>query len=156
VADEKGLLAQYRSATNDQVPVIPDISVGFNDRGVRLATNHPAQPRQWLPGEGPASTLDHLFRCVAVPELDPRLPMIMVTSWNEWNEDTGIEPIPGTPTHTDDSPSGSDYTEGYTYGGEGSSAIDTLGRDVALLDRQTDGSSAAEKQEAASAITKSC
>ena len=27
------------------------------------------------------------------------------------------------------------YTQGYTYGGEGQSAVDTLRRDVALLDR---------------------
>ena len=79
------------------MPVIPDIASGFNDRGFRLPTNHPAQPRQWLPGEGPASTLDHLFRCVAIPEVSPALPMVMVTSWDDWNEDTGIEPIGGHP-----------------------------------------------------------
>ena len=50
------------AATDGRVPVVPDIASGFNDRGFRLPTNHPAQPRQWLPGVGPASTLDHLFR----------------------------------------------------------------------------------------------
>ena len=105
VADEKFLLAVYRNTTDDRVPVIPDVGPGFNDRGFRLATNHPAQPRQWTAGEGPSSTLDHLFREVAIPELDPRLPMVMVTSWNDWNEDTGIEPVGGTPTTVDDSPS---------------------------------------------------
>ena len=108
------------------MPVIPDVASSFNDRGFRLPTNHPAQPRQWLPGEGPASTLDHLFRCVALPEVDPALPIVMVTSWNDWNEDTGIEPIGGTPTHVDDSPTGTAYTQGYTYGGEGRSALRVL------------------------------
>jgi glycoprotein endo-alpha-1,2-mannosidase len=135
VSDEKRLLEEYRAATGGRVPVIPDVGPGFNDRGFRLATNHPAQPRQWLPGEGPASTLDHLFREVAIPELDPTLPMVMVTSWDDWNEDTAIEPIGGTPTHIDDSSTHSMYTQGYTYGGEGQSAVVTLRRDVALLDR---------------------
>ena len=136
VADERHLLSEYSAATDGRVPVIPDISSSFNDRGFRLPTNHPAQPRQWLPGEGPASTLDHLFRCVALPEVDPALPIVMVTSWNDWNEDTGIEPIGGTPTHTDDSPSGSAYTQGYTYGGEGRAALRVLRTDTTLLDQK--------------------
>jgi glycoprotein endo-alpha-1,2-mannosidase len=136
VADERHLLSQYSAATDGQVPVIPDIASGFNDRGFRLPTNHPAQPRQWLPGEGPASTLDHLFRCVAIPEVSPTLPMVMVTSWDDWNEDTGIEPISGTPTDVDDSPSGTAYTQGYTYGGEGRQALRVLRADVNLLDRR--------------------
>ena len=127
------------------MPVIPDVASGFNDRGFRLATNHPAQPRQWLPGEGPASTLDHLFRCVAIPEVSPTLPMVMVTSWNDWNEDTGIEPIGGTPTDVDDSPSGNAYTQDYTYGGEGRQALKALRADVNHLDRRFDGRAGAAK-----------
>lgn len=134
-ADQRFLLTVYRNATSNKVPVLPVVQPGFNDRGYRLATNHPALPRQWLPGEGPASTLDHFFRCVAIPELDPTLPVVMVTSWDDWNEDTGVEPIPGTPTTHDDSPSGNAYTQGYEYGGEGTSTERTLGRDVALLDK---------------------
>ena len=135
VPDEKRLLEEYRAATGGRVPVIPDVGPGFNDRGFRLPTNHPAQPREWLPGEGPASTLDHLFRDVAIPELDPTLPIVMVTSWDDWNEDTAIEPMAGTPTHLDDSITHNLYTQGYTYGGEGQSAVTLLRRDVSLLDR---------------------
>ena len=136
IADERHLLSEYSAATDGRVPVIPDIASSFNDRGFRLPTNHPAQPRQWLPGEGPASTLDHLFRCVAIPQVSPTLPMVMVTSWDDWNEDTGIEPIGGTPTDVDDSPSGKAYTQGYTYGGEGRTALKVLRADVNLLDRR--------------------
>jgi hypothetical protein len=116
--------------------VVPDVAPGFNDRGFRLPTNHPALPRQWLPGDGPASTLDHFFRCVAMPELDPALPMVMLTSWDDWNEDTGLEPIGGTSTSVDDSLSGSVYTQGYRYGGEGAATTRTLRRDVRLLDER--------------------
>jgi glycoprotein endo-alpha-1,2-mannosidase len=146
VTDELGLLRQYRQASGGRVPVIPDVSPGFNDRGVRLAIDHPAQPRQWLPGDGPSSTLDHLFKDVAVPSIDPGLPMVMVTAWNEWNEDTGIEPIGGVSTTTDDSPSGDAYTQGYAYGGEGSSTVRTLRNDIDGVDKasplsKADGSS---------------
>jgi hypothetical protein len=156
VADERHLLSEYRAATDGRVPVIPDIASSFNDRGFRLPTNHPAQPRQWLPGEGSASTLDHLFRCVALPEVDPALPMVMVTSWNDWNEDTGIEPVGGTPTHTDNSPTGDAYTQGYTYGGEGRAALRVLRTDTTLLQRAFDGSRATNDQQAATAPAGSC
>jgi glycoprotein endo-alpha-1,2-mannosidase len=134
-ADQRFLLTLYRNATNNKVPVLPVVQPGFNDRGFRLETNHPAQPRQWQAGDGPSSTLDQMLRCVAIPELDPALPIVMVTSWDDWNEDTGIEPIPGTPTTRDDSPSGTAYTQGYQYGGEGTSEVRTLASDVRLLDR---------------------
>ena len=62
--------------------------------------------------------------------------MVMVTSWDDWNEDTGIEPIGDTPTDLDDSPSGKAYTQGYTYGGEGRKALTVLRTDVNLLDRR--------------------
>jgi hypothetical protein len=145
-ADQRFLLTIYRNATGNKVPVLPVVQPGFNDRGFRLTTNHPAQPRQWLAGDGPSSTLDQMLRCVAIPEVDPALPIVMVTSWDDWNEDTGIEPIPGTPTTKDDSPSATAYTQGYQYGGEGSSEVHTLVRDVKLLDRayargETGGSS---------------
>jgi glycoprotein endo-alpha-1,2-mannosidase len=151
VADERHLISEYSAATDGRVPVIPDIASGFNDRGFRLPTNHPAQPRQWLPGEGPASTLDHLFRCVAIPEVSSTLPMVMVTSWDDWNEDTGIEPIGGTATHVDDSSSGTAYTQGYTYGGEGRKALTVLRDDVNLLDRRVAAAGGAHTAPAARA-----
>jgi hypothetical protein len=156
IADERHLLGGYRTATHGRVPVIPDISSGFNDRGFRLLTNHPAQPRQWLPGASPASTLDHLFRCVALPEVDPALPMVMVTSWNDWNEDTGIEPIAGTPTAIDDSPSRNAFTQGYVYGGEGRTALQALRSDVTLLDDRFAGGHASTGPSSRSSTARSC
>jgi hypothetical protein len=129
-ADERNLMKTYSKATGGKVPVIPDITPGFNDRGVRLSTNHPAQPREWLPGAGTASTLDNLFRKVAVPTLDARAPIVFVTAWNEWNEDSGVEPVPGVATSKDNSATGTQYTQGYTYGGEGDSALQVLRKDT--------------------------
>ena len=55
--------------------------------------------------------------------IEPTLPMVFVTSWNEWNEDTAVQPVGGTPTSRDNSLTGTEYTQGYTYGGEGDSAL---------------------------------
>ena len=123
VEDERGLYEEYAKASGGRVPVIPDVQPGVNTRGVRLVVNEPAEPRQWLPGESPGSTIQHFLDQIAAPVIEPSLPAVFVTSWNEWNEDTAVEPVGGTPTSRDDSPTGTEYTQGYTYGGEGDSAL---------------------------------
>jgi glycoprotein endo-alpha-1,2-mannosidase len=123
VADERHIYEVYAMASGGKVPVIPDVQPGVNTRGVRLAVNEPAEPRQWLRGESSGSTIQHFLDQIAVPVVEPRLPMVFVTSWNEWNEDTAVQPVGGTPTSRDDSPTGTEYTQGYTYGGEGDSAL---------------------------------
>ncbi len=125
-SDEVGLYRTYQLATGGRIPVLPDVTPGLNTRGVRLQVNQHAQPRQWLPGQSSGSTLQGYLDQIAKPVLDPSLPMVFVTSWNEWNEDTAIQPIGGTATSKDDSPSGSDYTQGYRYGGEGNVDLDVL------------------------------
>src|SRR3546814_4070299 len=51
--------------------------------------------RAWAPGAAEGTFLAEMLRQVADRWLDPRNPMVMITSWNEWNEDTGIEPLAG-------------------------------------------------------------
>ena len=59
--------------------------------------------------------------------LDARLPMLLVTSWNEWSEDTAIEPAALAPaTVSDRSRSGSDFTQGYRYEGYGTRYLQIL------------------------------
>ena len=51
----------------------------------------------------------------------------MVTSWNEWHEDTQIEPVAAAPpTDKDDSDSKQDYTTGLEYEGYGMRYLDIL------------------------------
>ena len=105
-ADQRFLLTVYRNATHNQVPVIPDVAPGFNDRGFRLppTTRHNHASGYRVPGlRRPWTTSSSASPS---PRSDPSLPIVMVTSWDDWNEDTGVEPIPGTPTRSDDSPSG--------------------------------------------------
>ena len=130
VPDEVALYRTYALATGGRVPVVPDVMPGINTRGVRLQVGQHAQPRQWLPGAPSGSTLDHYLRQIAWPVLEPSLPMVLVTSWNEWNEDTAVQPVGGVPTDRDDSPTGTEYTQGYTYGGEGSADLRVI-RNVA-------------------------
>lgn len=54
----------------------------------------------------------------------------MITSWNEWHEDTEIEPtILTQPTNTDSSPTSKQYTLGYTFKGYGQDFLN-LTRDL--------------------------
>jgi hypothetical protein len=51
----------------------------------------------------------------------------MVNSFNEWHEDTQIEPtIIGPMTNTDDTPTGKGYTAGYYYEGYGNLFLNIL------------------------------
>jgi hypothetical protein len=129
LADVAALYGRWREALGGQVPIVPSVIPGYNDLGLPSRAGHPPIPRQWEPGAAEGSFFDRFISEVALPAVDPRLPMVLVTSWNEWNEDTGIEPIPmSEPTATDDSPSGRDLTAGYNYAGYGTAYLDVLRR----------------------------
>ena len=107
VPDVAAKYSEYLSASKGRVYFVPQIIPGYNDRGVRMTENHYAIPREWREGAGEASLFAKLFDLTAFRFVDPRLNMILITSWNEWNEDTAIEPLePSGPTRTDTSPSG--------------------------------------------------
>jgi hypothetical protein len=127
VDDVAKLAERYRDAVHGAVPVVPAVIPGYNDRGARLGEGHGAIPRQWAPGDAGATFLRHMLDQVALPHVDARAPVVMVTSWNEWNEDTAIAPVTSTVSTTrDTSPTGTAYTEGYRYGGPGSEALDVI------------------------------
>ncbi len=83
----------------------------------------------------------HALERLAFPFADPNLNMILVTSFNEWNEDTAIEPLkPAPPTRQDSSPSGDLFTQGFAFEGFGTGYLNVV-RDqvVAVSGRVTDG-----------------
>ena len=49
----------------------------------------------------------------------------MITSWNEWNEDTAIEPVAAAPATTNDRRGGF-FTQGYPYEGYGTTYLDIV------------------------------
>jgi len=106
---------------------IPATAPGFNDRGVRLQVDHKALSRK-LSEDDAFGSLFQAMVDQAVTLVDEETGnLFMVTSWNEWHEDTQIEPVAEAPaTSTDDSQSGNEYTNGVEYEGYGTRYLDIL------------------------------
>jgi hypothetical protein len=109
-------------ALTENCQYIPAVSPGYNDRGVRLENDHPALSRR-ITAEAEEGSLFHyqlkLAKELADPETDK---MILVNSFNEWHEDTQIEPAVGEPAVW---PPGK--TQGLEYVGYGELYLEILG-----------------------------
>jgi len=108
---------------------IPTVAPGYNDTVVRRGD--PPRARYFTDSKNSKDA--GLFRAmidqVALPNLDARCGNIMmVTSFNEWYEDTQIEATSGhaLTSHTDDSESGTDFTGGDRYVDYGNLYLDIL------------------------------
>lgn len=125
---------QAREAANSVgTGFMPAIAPGYNDTAVR--EGHPGRARYFTDVEG--SKEGDLFRAMirqaALPTLDERADHIMlITSFNEWFEDSQIEPTAGTAPETskDDSESGDYYTGGSVYRDYGNLYLDILREEV--------------------------
>lgn len=127
LSDVHDLYGQYKSALGKEGSLIPSIIPGYNDRGVRLSDKHPAIPRQFAPGAEEGSFFKEALKRTVLPFIDPHIPMALITSFNEWNEGTQIEPtVESNPTRQDRSPSKTEYTQGYAYGGYGEKYLSIL------------------------------
>jgi len=119
---------EYKEAANNLgVKFIPNAMPGFNDRAVRLWANHYVIPNQYKQNWDHTTTFRR-FLITARIHLDNQINRwIVITSWNEWHEDTQIEPsILTPPCSQDTSPSGNAYTQGYTYKGYELDLLKTL------------------------------
>jgi glycoprotein endo-alpha-1,2-mannosidase len=122
--DSAALYQRYSDATG--VPLVPGISPGYNDRGTRLSVDHYAIPRR-LTAEAPeGSFFSEEIDRIARPFADGKLRMVLVTSWNEWNEDTAIEPAGPAPATADDESGRQAFTQGYTYEGFDTTYVDLV------------------------------
>lgn len=118
----RGMLTTEQQSPIPTVDVIPGITPGFNDRGVRLEADHYVIPREVnaaLEGTGQYSTFReslHMAYRVLLKESKNHnrhsntKPLIMITSWNEWHEDTQLEPTAGTGASSVEPIA---YTQGY-------------------------------------------
>jgi glycoprotein endo-alpha-1,2-mannosidase len=120
-SDDNGFLAlqtamyQKYQAVAQQLGVdfIPSVVPGFNDRAVRrTCANNPALARRTSANAAEGSIFTSFLKDLALPYANTsQLKMIHITTFNEWHEDTEIEPSVVTePTNTDTSPAGSQYT----------------------------------------------
>ncbi|ARN55664.1 endo-1,3-alpha-glucanase family glycosylhydrolase [Sedimentisphaera salicampi] len=100
---------------------IPAVSPGFNDTAVRKGHTPSSRKLQGEKGEFGSLFSALLERALKLEGSD----MIMITSWNEWHEDTQIEPVsPAEPTKKDDGEGR--YTKGLAYSGYGKLYLDIL------------------------------
>jgi glycoprotein endo-alpha-1,2-mannosidase len=92
LADVEGLFARWqKAAQNAGVVFVPNAMPGYNDRGVRPAENHYVIPRQ-LQATSPSTSLFERSVELAKRFVDPTVPIVTITSFNEWHEWTQVEP----------------------------------------------------------------
>jgi hypothetical protein len=72
------------AASRAGVAFVPNVIPGFDDTAVRPEAAHPVIPRS------PELFAAQLQDALALTSGPTR--MVMITSWNEWHEDTSIEP----------------------------------------------------------------
>lgn len=112
-----------RNANSAGCNFIPGVTPGYNEKGVR--DGHSPMSRRLTP----QSEFGSLFRALmedAVNQVDEGTGnMVMITSWNEWHEDTQIEPVGGSGVTT----TPNSRTEGVEYEAYGMRYLNIL-RDV--------------------------
>ena len=116
---------------------IPAVTPGFNDKGVR--NNHKALSRK-LTKEAEYGTLFSALVTQAKNLTDDASEGLMfVTSFNEWHEDTQIEPVKfAEPTNEDISGNDQNFTEGLSYEGYGTLYLDILRNTVLMVNGEND------------------
>ena len=128
------MYSQYQAVAQQLgVDFIPSITPGDNDRAVRrICADNPALARR-TSATAPEGSMFANFLNLSLPYAsNSQLKMIHITSFNEWHEDTQIEPSAVTaPTTIDTSPTGLQYTQGLVYEGYGTTYLDILRSGIA-------------------------
>jgi glycoprotein endo-alpha-1,2-mannosidase len=136
-SDDNGFLAlhttmyaEYQAAAQQLgVDFIPSLIPGYNDRAVRqTCADNPALARRTGANAPEGSLFMNFLDDLALPYAkNTKYKMIHITTFNEWHEDTELEPsVVTAPTTTDTSPSGTQFTQGLVYQGYGTTYLDII------------------------------
>lgn len=122
-----------KAANSVGTAFMPAIAPGYNDTAVR--DGHPGRARYFtdVNNSKEGDVFREMIRKAALPNTDPTCGnIIMITSFNEWYEDSQIEATAGTSSasSTDDSDSGSYYTGGQNYVDYGYLYLDILKEEI--------------------------
>jgi glycoprotein endo-alpha-1,2-mannosidase len=94
---------------------------GYNDRAVRLAAGHYPIPRKMAADSAEGSTFNQMLG-MSLEEGDADLGTA-ICSWNEWWEDSQIEPTVVSPPTDKDGTAEMTYSKGYKYEGYGAALL---------------------------------
>jgi glycoprotein endo-alpha-1,2-mannosidase len=108
---------------------VPGVIPGFNDRGVRLGVEHAALARKLSPDAEPGSLFRESLRQALALVQESTSNLLLVNSFNEWHEDSQIEPVVGAATREPVL-----YTEGIEYVGYGELYLEILREMTAASD----------------------
>lgn len=106
--------SQWRSSAHASgCRYIPAVSPGYNDRSVRYHRDHPPMSRKLTANSAEGSLFSYQLSR-AKPLVDPEVDnLLVVNSFNEWHEDTQIEPTMGERTNIPFNLTRGVYYEGY-------------------------------------------
>ena len=115
--------SQWKAAANMQgCAYVPPAVAGYNDRAVRFAVNLPAVSRRLTPNNTEGSLFSATVRGARdlVDNMTGKL--MMINSFNEWHEDSQIEPVARSPSTTFPF----NLTQGVAYEGYGELYLNIL------------------------------
>jgi hypothetical protein len=141
-SDDNGYLTLHAAMYDQYMAVTQQLGVefvgsfmpGFNNRATRrICMDIPALARRTSATAPEGSMFRSFLRDIVLPHVrTSRLKMMHITSFNEWREDTEIEPTVITaPTTQDTSASGTQYTQGLIYQGYGTTYLDIIREELA-------------------------
>ncbi|MEQ8846713.1 DUF5010 domain-containing protein [Botrimarina sp.] len=121
---------KYAQAESAGAAVIPGVTPGYNDRAVRDGNQATGRYYSGQTIADAGAVFTDLIDQAGLPHVNPASDnLLLVNSFNEWHEDTQIEAtILAPPSSRDDSPSGTELTQGKTYEGYGTKYLDLLRR----------------------------